>query len=66
MTVAGLWKVLIKKFEQALTERDLDVPQFVQDNHSFSQKVYCAVCIISLIRMRKENWYVWYKAERGM
>ena len=27
-----------KNFEQALTERDLDVPQFVQDNHSFSQK----------------------------
>ena len=25
-------------FEQALTERGLDVPKFVQDNHSFSKK----------------------------
>ncbi|GAB3054982.1 dTDP-4-dehydrorhamnose 3,5-epimerase [Acinetobacter apis] len=25
-------------FEKALTERGLDVPQFVQDNHSFSQQ----------------------------
>ena len=27
-----------KTFEQILKERNLDVPQFVQDNHSFSQK----------------------------
>lgn len=27
-----------KAFEQALQERGLDVPQFVQDNHSLSQK----------------------------
>ena len=27
-----------KKFEKALIERKLDVPNFVQDNHSFSQK----------------------------
>ncbi|MDO4223258.1 MAG: dTDP-4-dehydrorhamnose 3,5-epimerase [Acinetobacter sp.] len=27
-----------KNFAQALTERGLDVPTFVQDNHSFSQK----------------------------
>lgn len=27
-----------KKFEQALQERGLEVPQFVQDNHSFSKK----------------------------
>lgn len=27
-----------KNFEQALTERGLDVPHFVQDNHSFSQQ----------------------------
>ncbi|MFV7479721.1 dTDP-4-dehydrorhamnose 3,5-epimerase [Acinetobacter junii] len=27
-----------KAFEQALHERGLDIPQFVQDNHSFSQK----------------------------
>ena len=27
-----------KKFEQALIERGLEVPNFVQDNHSFSQK----------------------------
>ena len=46
---------LTKNFEHALTERDLDVPQFVQDNHSFSQKAYCAVCIISLIRMRRKT-----------
>lgn len=25
-------------FEQALTERGLDIPKFVQDNHSFSKK----------------------------
>ena len=27
-----------KSFEQALTERNLEVPKFVQDNHSFSKK----------------------------
>ena len=27
-----------KNFEQALTERNLEVPKFVQDNHSYSQK----------------------------
>ncbi len=27
-----------KAFEQALNERELDIPQFVQDNHSLSQK----------------------------
>lgn len=27
-----------KTFEQALQERGLDIPQFVQDNHSLSQK----------------------------
>lgn len=27
-----------KNFEQALTERGLEVPSFVQDNHSYSQK----------------------------
>jgi dTDP-4-dehydrorhamnose 3,5-epimerase len=27
-----------KKFEQVLTERGLEVPNFVQDNHSYSQK----------------------------
>lgn len=27
-----------KNFEQALTERGLEVPNFVQDNHSYSQK----------------------------
>lgn len=27
-----------KAFEQALTERGLDIPEFVQDNHSLSQK----------------------------
>ena len=27
-----------KKFEQALKERGLEVPNFVQDNHSYSQK----------------------------
>ena len=27
-----------KAFEQALKERGLDIPQFVQDNHSYSQK----------------------------
>lgn len=27
-----------KAFEQALTERGLDIPAFVQDNHSLSQK----------------------------
>ena len=27
-----------KEFEKALIERKLDVPNFVQDNHSFSQK----------------------------
>ena len=27
-----------RAFEQILKERNLDVPQFVQDNHSFSQK----------------------------
>lgn len=27
-----------KAFEQALSERGLDIPQFVQDNHSMSQK----------------------------
>lgn len=27
-----------KAFEQALQERGLDIPQFVQDNHSLSQK----------------------------
>ena len=40
MTVVGLWKALTKNFEQALTERGLEVPNFVQDNHSYSQKVY--------------------------
>lgn len=27
-----------KAFEQILKERNLDIPQFVQDNHSYSQK----------------------------
>lgn len=27
-----------KNFEKALDERGLDIPQFVQDNHSYSQK----------------------------
>ncbi|MHA3112672.1 dTDP-4-dehydrorhamnose 3,5-epimerase [Acinetobacter sp. ANC 4193] len=27
-----------KSFEQALTERNLEIPNFVQDNHSMSQK----------------------------
>ncbi|SDY50097.1 dTDP-4-dehydrorhamnose 3,5-epimerase [Acinetobacter kyonggiensis] len=27
-----------KNFEQALTERNLEIPKFVQDNHSYSQK----------------------------
>ena len=27
-----------KNFEQALTERGLEIPNFVQDNHSYSQK----------------------------
>lgn len=27
-----------KNFEQALTERNLEIPNFVQDNHSYSQK----------------------------
>ena len=39
MIVAGLWKVLTSRyFERALTERGLNVPVFVQDNHSLSQK----------------------------